>query len=71
MAGMVPIPGSDIRKWAQLLVEYLQRDAPIAEANTPRPILLARKDDNSRATQDGILLYDPVNEEVVVSERGL
>ena len=71
MAGMVPIPGSDIRKWAQLLVEYLQRDAPIAEANTPRPVLLARKDENSRATQDGILLYDPVNEEVVVSERGL
>ena len=54
-----PVTG-DIQVWAQNTVSYLQRTAS----------RLAFKRDDARAVEDGILLWDEVNEYPVVSKNG-
>lgn len=54
-----PVTG-DIQVWAQNIVSYLQRTAS----------RLAFKRDDARAVEDGILLWDEVNEYPVVSKNG-
>lgn len=54
-----PVTG-DIQVWAQNIVSYLQRTAS----------RLAFKRDDARAVEDGVLLWDEVNEYPVVSKNG-
>ena len=54
-----PVTG-DIQVWAQNTVSYLQRTAS----------RLAFKRDDARAVEDGVLLWDEVNEYPVVSKNG-
>ena len=54
-----PVTG-DIQVWAQNIVSYLQRTAS----------RLAFKRADARAVEDGVLLWDEVNEYPVVSKNG-
>lgn len=62
MSGELPPPplGSAWTNWAERLNEYLARVKD----------KLSFKNTNSRATQDGLLLWDPEDQQVVVSHDG-
>ena len=60
MSQIPPPPMGTFQQWGERLNNYLQR---VRDA-------LSFKDDNSRATEDGLLLWDPAEEQVVVSTDG-
>jgi hypothetical protein len=60
MSEIPPPPLGTFQQWGEKLNSYLQRVRD----------KLGFKDTDSRATQDGILLWDPVTQQVVVSHDG-
>jgi hypothetical protein len=60
MSEIPPQPFGTFQQWGERLNAYLLRVRD----------KLGFKDSNSRATQDGILLWDPVTQQVVVSHDG-
>jgi hypothetical protein len=60
MSEIPPPPFGTLQQWGEKLNSYLQRVRD----------KLGFKDTDSRATQDGILLWDPVTQQVVVSHNG-
>jgi hypothetical protein len=58
----------DLQQWAGLLYDYLLAQARISTANDPLPVLLPHRVNDERASVGGILLYDPVTTEVVMSD---
>lgn len=63
----------DIRKWAELLQEYLAGQANVAQRTQPQAVLLAAKVPSrpTSAAVDGVLMFDPVLGTVVVSVAGV
>jgi uncharacterized membrane protein len=60
-APIPPVFGNDWKPWAKQVRAFLQRGLSS----------LSRKDSDSRATEDGLLLWDPVNGYPVVSKGGV
>ena len=64
----LPAPvGTDWRKWANALVAHFNRQVAQQEPTDPRPVQLAYWDNTKKATQAGILMFDPVTDKVKVS----
>lgn len=59
-APIPPVTGKDWQAWARQLRAYLQRGLTV----------LQRKDSDSRASENGILMWDEVNGYPVVSSGG-
>lgn len=61
-----------IEEWAQQLYYFLSTNTRFGQTNNPLPVLLPHIKDNvtARATEDGILLFDPSEERAVVSING-
>ena len=68
-----PLPGKDLGAWARQMYEYMSSQSPIQGSVDPTPLLLAHLTDGqvARAATDGVLLFDPVAGEVVVSIGGV
>ena len=67
-----PLPGKDLGAWARQMYEYMSSQSPVQGSVDPTPLLLAHLTDGqtARAATDGVLLFDPVAGEVVVSIGG-
>ena len=64
-----PVPfGDSWKAWADQIYRYLAEEQ--SGAPTRRPVALAHLTPNSRASQDGLLLWDATNKRVVVSRDG-
>jgi hypothetical protein len=61
-----------MEEWAQQLYYFLSTNTRFEQTNNPIPILLPHIKGNvtARATENGILLYDPSIDRVVVSISG-
>lgn len=61
-----------IEEWATEFYEFYLSQTRIREENDPLPVLLAHRTDGGleRATTNGIMLFDPIYDTMVVSENG-
>lgn len=61
-----------MEEWAQQLYYFLAAETRFGEVNNPLPVLLPHIKNNvtARATEDGILLFDPSQSRAVVSISG-
>jgi len=64
--------GVSYEQWASAMYMYLRGLSEVRQSVEPLPVLLAHRTANvvARASQAGILLYDPVYETPVVSQNG-
>jgi hypothetical protein len=74
--GLPPNPsrfGRNIDQWALALYEYMTSQTKFGEANDPVPLLPAHLVTGGleRASVNGIVLYDPVEKNLVISKDGL
>ena len=67
-----PLPGKDLGAWARQMYEYMSSQSPVQGSVNPTPLLLAHLTDGqvARAATDGVIMFDPVAGEVVVSIGG-
>lgn len=67
----IPLPSrGDLTKWALSIVDYL-RDVE-SEITTPGPkiVQLEYRKVGAKATKNGILMWEPVSKQVIVSKDG-
>lgn len=62
--------GNNLKAWANQLYEYFLSQAKVTESANPQPVLLPYQVTNvmARASQAGILLFDPVKSVVIFSD---
>lgn len=66
-----PYPsGNNWYEWATLLVDFLMARERIEQESLPQPIQLPHRISDEKALADGLLMYDPVAGEVIVSKGG-
>jgi len=65
-----PFPQGDIKEWARQLHTYLVSESQIKSRIEPTSILLAHKVGVESAAVDGIIMFDPTTQEIVVSSGG-
>jgi len=71
--GLPPNPKMfrNLQQWAEQLYEFYLADTRIDMSNDPMPVLLSSlQTGDERAAQDGILMYDPIDNTVKVSYSG-
>lgn len=67
----IPLPtGMPLPTWAVKLAEYLKILERQIEAPAPRAIQLEHRKVNAKAVQDGVIMWCPVTETVIVSKGG-
>lgn len=66
---VAPTGATGLTKWAQDVYRYLQDLTAAMEQ--PRPQVLPRLKPTDRATTDGIIMWDAVNERPVISQGGV
>ena len=66
-----PYPGSDWRAWANELVNFLMQQNDSFAEKTPQTVQLEHMRGGEKALTDGMIMYDPDSEEVVVSKGGV
>lgn len=69
MSELPPVPGPNLAIWAQRLVDYLRREQDRVDYHAV-PVKLAHRVGDEKATENGIIMYDPSLEAVVVSING-
>ena len=67
-----PYPTGDLKAWATQLTEYLLDQQRTEQGATQAaPVALQHKIGDERAIQDGVLMFDPALNKVVVSINGV
>lgn len=71
-SSLPPNPASfgSIEAWAANYYEFLIAQARYGQQNDPLPVLLPHKIGDERAAVDGVVMYDPVQNALVVSQDG-
>lgn len=64
-----PTAVSGLLRWAEQLVKHLASEMDRSRVD-PHPVVLAHREDNSKAVADGTLMYDPLTKRVVVAIDG-
>lgn len=72
--GLPPNPSRfrSIDQWARQFYDYFVSDARVEEENDPLPVLLPHRGSGiaERAATEGVVLYDPVTQEAIISKDG-
>lgn len=65
--------GKDVRIWMNELYQFLADTSFEEDRVIPKPVFLPHQlpKEVYRATQDGIMMFDPINKKVVVSIDGV
>lgn len=66
----VPVVSGSLLAWAQNIINYLRTLEKEVEQPSPKSVQLEHRKITAKAIQDGVLMWCPVTETVIVSKGG-